>query len=33
VSGLARTGDKLLVLLDVDKVLDGDARVVHASAT
>jgi len=33
VSGLARTGDKLLVLLDVDKVLDGDARVVLASAT
>jgi chemotaxis signal transduction protein len=27
VSGLARVGERLLVLLDVGKVLDGDVRV------
>jgi hypothetical protein len=30
VSGLARAGDKLIVLLDVAKVLDGDARFTLA---
>ena len=30
VSGLARAGDKLIVLLDVAKVLDGDARFAPA---
>jgi purine-binding chemotaxis protein CheW len=30
VSGLARAGEKLIVLLDVAKVLDGDARLAPA---
>jgi purine-binding chemotaxis protein CheW len=33
VSGLARAGDKLIVLLDVAKVLDGDARFAPAGGT
>jgi purine-binding chemotaxis protein CheW len=33
VSGLARVGDKLVVLLDVAKVLDGDARFAPAGGT